>query len=285
MNRRLPPTPEEPAARGEHRDRNRKKPDVGGAIRLLLVALVIGQGLRIAFASPRLRLREVRVSGTQRLTAAQVRELGRVPLDENIFRVNLVRVSENLKRDPVVRRAVVTRELPHTLGIDLEERTPAIQVAHEGRLFHSDREGVVFQSAIQPADGMPLLELPSKERPEVGRSLPAGLADTVWRCAELARDESLEVRNIRIDEGGELWLNIRTYGAAPSSRGNLAVRVGRATELPEKFRDIHQSVRSWPDLTTTAQYLNVMCAGRPAYLRVSERTDTGPSPAGRQGAD
>ena len=276
MNRRLPRAPDRfSELRKERKERNRKKLDVSAVIRTVLLLVLVTQCLRVAFASPRLRLQEVKVTGTERLTTDQVIKLGEIPLGENIFAVNIVRVSQQMLADPIIRDAVVTRELPRALNIELRERVPAIQVvAEDGSIIHADEEGVVFQRATTLLARLPVLEVPPKVLPALGKRLPDDAVRAVWECVDLGGQQKVSLRKMRIDEAGELWLTIAAYSSTEGGPADLLVRIGRATELPEKFRDIRQSLLGWPDLADRAEYLNVMCAGRPAYLQAPEKPKT-----------
>lgn len=276
MNRQPPHTRDLrfAAARRERRERNRKKPDVLGAIRALVALLLVAQCLRIAFTSPRLRLQEVTVTGTQRLTPADVQKLGHVPLGQNVFRCNLVHVSNQLRTDPIIKDAVVTRELPGTLRVAVSERVPAIQVMSGVERFDADERGFVFQKAGALKRDLPLLQLPASKRPAIGQSLDGNVLKAARECARLAKTQGLQLRNLRIDDAGELWLNVGTSPHDPSATRELAVRLGRATDLPEKFRDIHLILLGAPELTAKASYLNVMCAGNPYYMSKSNPTET-----------
>lgn len=288
MNRR-PPQPRDRASatRRERKSRNRKKPDYLAAFRTLLVLVLIAQCLRVAFASPRLNLREVQVAGTERLSAADVAREAKIPLGQNIFRVNLVRVSDHLLRDPVIREAVVTRELPNSLNVEIRERTPVYQVACKGERWDVDAENVVFRKAPRYLQGEPLLEVQPGDLPALGQPLRADLAKGLAQCKQLARKEGLDLRHLRVDEAGELWLNIATSSTKQTASpppadeegnvvpdpGRLKVRVGRLTDLPQKFRDIRQTLQGWPNLTMTATHLDVMCPGRPAYMSAARAGD------------
>lgn len=276
MNRQSPHMRDQrfAAARRERRERNRKKPDILGAVRVAVALVVVAQCIRVAFTSPRLRLAEVRVTGTQRLSPQDVQRLGGVPMGQNIFRCNLAQVSRRLRQDPVIKETYVTRELPNTIRATIRERVPALQVMAGTRRFDADDEGFVFQAAGALTSGLPLLQLPEKKLPAIGERLPAHLVKAVWECDRLALEQGLKLRNLRVDGGGELWLNVETSPEEGASSRALAVRLGRETDLPEKFRDIQQALLGWPDLTAKASYLNVMCAGRPAYMTEAETTET-----------
>jgi len=255
------------------KDRNRRKPDWMAAGRTVLAVLLVLQGLRVVFTSPRLKLEQVRVSGTARVSPEDVVRIGRIPVGQNMFRVNLVRVSQGLLSNPIFERASVSRELPHTLHVTLQERTPALQVVAAGSALHADRAGVIFERAgAAAAAKLPVLELPEGRRAAIGQKLPADLLRTVHDCLDLAARERLTLRKLRIDAAGELWLNVATPPTEQAAAGALPVRVGRPTELPEKFRDIRQAMAGKPSLVAAAAYLNVMCAGRTAYMQAPEGT-------------
>lgn len=136
--------------------------------------------------------------------------------------------------------------------------------------FHADAEGVVFEPAPALTDRLPVLQVPSNALPALGQALPPEVVETVWNCARLAKKEKLALGKMRIDEAGELWLNIQTTPTGPESQGGLEVRIGRSTELPEKFRDIRQCLAGWPQLSASAAYLNVMSAGNPARMELKK---------------
>ena len=280
MNRRPPTRDRRTTLRLERKNRNRKKADVAGTLRFVLLMALVTQCLRVGFASPRLELKEVRVSGTERFTPADVTALGAIRLGQNIFRANLSQISTRLEAEPVVREAVVTRELPHALQVEIRERVPAIQVITHKGYFHADADGVLFQQATSLTRELPQLGVPRKDVPPLGRKLRPEYVWSVKECVRLAEKEGVDLRFLRVDEAGELWLNIATYPTSGSG-GRLKVLIGRATELPEKFHDIHKALLGWPNLTTTAAYLNVMCAGRPAYMTAAK---TVASPKGAAGA-
>ncbi|MCC2672594.1 MAG: cell division protein FtsQ [Armatimonadetes bacterium] len=276
MNRQPPHARDQrfAAARRERRERNRKKPDILGALRVVVALLLIAQSIRVAFTSPRLRLHDVRVTGTQRLAPPDVQRLGGVPMGQNVFRCNLVRVSEQIRRDPVIKDVVVTRELPATLHVAIRERVPALQVMSGAQRFDADDEGFVFRRAEALTKGLPLLQLPEKDLPGVGQSLAAPTLKAVQECARLAGTQGLQLRNLRVDGAGDLWLNVEISPKNPAAPPMLAVRLGRPTDLPEKFRDIRQVLLGVPDLTAKGSFLNVMCAGSPSYMTDSETTKT-----------
>lgn len=282
MNRRPPQSDRTARVRRDRRGRNRKRPEFLAILRTLLVLVLIGQSLRVAFASPRLRLQEVTVQGSTRLKPEDITREGHVPLGANIFRVNLVKVSEWLMTDPIIREATVTRDLPNRLHVEIRERTAAYQVTCDGARWDVDAEGVVYRKNPSYLQGQPTLEIPRADLPPLGKRLRSDIIRAYHDSIRCARKEGLDLRHLRVDPQNELWLSIVApptgseadgTSDAPANPGRLKVRVGRFTDLPQKFRDIRQALEGWPQLTATAAHLDVMCPGRPAYMKAARNAD------------
>jgi hypothetical protein len=272
----MPLIPDQPSKAGVERpNRNKRKPDVLAWVRLAAGLVLAVQCARVAFTSPRLRLSEVRLSGTKRLTPEDVIRLGQIPLGQNIFRINMVRVSKDLlERDPMLKEAVVTRELPDAIRVAVSERTPALRLETPSAAYDVDKTGVVFRKAVSAGAELPHLEVPEKDVPELGRTMSTELFHTALECERLAKAEQVGLRKMRVDASGELWLNVAAFTSGDSGPAELKVRVGRPVELPAKFHDVRQALAGMPDLTARAAYLDVMCAGRSAYVPQSDPSET-----------
>lgn len=264
---RRPPQGSErhPGIRKERREKNRKKPDILGGIRVVVVLLLIAQALRVAFASPRMRLEKVELEGNTRFTVAQVTRLGQIGLGGNIFGVNLSRVADRLMQQPVIEEATLTRVLPNTLRVSIVERKPVLQAETKIGRFYADKSGIVYERVPKRHPKLPTIGMPLPELPPLGQKLRPDLVKAVQECWKQAEAEKLQILYLRVDATQELWLNIATFPTRQTAAGRLKVRLGRATDLKEKFRDIRQALLLWPNLAATATHLDVMCPGRPAY--------------------
>jgi hypothetical protein len=83
---------------------------------------------------------------------------------------------------------------------------------------------------------------------------------------------------MRVDAARELWLHVAAPKAAivedsetpaAPARGELLVRIARPTDIPAKLNDVQQALLAWREWGTDAKYLDVMCAGQPAYKQLS----------------
>lgn len=259
------------AARMRARNRNRRPADWLGIVRTAALLLVCAQVLRVVFTSERFALRDVQVVGSPRIARDAVLERGRIPLGRNIFAANLSDIAGRLRRDPELKQVQVIRLLPTTLRVELTDRTPALHILTSKGRFFADEDGVVFRRATGPAEELPQAVLPAGIVPPLGQKLGAETLATLRECRELAEANELSLRFTRIDGAGEVWLNVGAAGdlrqGAPAAVSGLKVRVGRPTELPEKFRDIRLTLAALPRLPESAEYLDVMCPGFPSYRK------------------
>lgn len=69
---------------------------------------------------------------------------------ESIFSYDLAEIKKNLESLPEVRRVSLTRRLPGTLSINLEERSPVAKLKTNGALYIIDEKGFCFQSSLTP---------------------------------------------------------------------------------------------------------------------------------------
>ncbi len=259
------------------RRRNRRRVDIAGGIRLAFLLLLVGECLRVAFFSPRMNLVRVDVEGRTRYSTEEIARKAGITYGRNIFTANLGSAYDRLMSDPVFESVELSRNFPDTLQIRVAERRPALRVVCRGEAYHADQGGRVFEIAGRvpdPDSALPEMSLESGTPPLLGDRIPEELLSCFWECVDLSRKESLDLARVRVDASQDLWLNVIVTSArasepsvgleAPRTR-TLPVKLGRWTDLPDKFRDVRLSL-SGPAAISEASYLNVMCPGSPAYM-------------------
>ncbi|GAC1440396.1 MAG: FtsQ-type POTRA domain-containing protein [Mycobacteriales bacterium] len=103
----------------------------------------------LVLASPLLSVRNVAVSGTSRLTAAQVRSAADVVRGTPLARVDAAAVVRRIEALPAVADVYVTRSWPSTLRLRVVERVPLAGVVTSAGVTLVDATGTPFAS--QPA--------------------------------------------------------------------------------------------------------------------------------------
>ena len=167
---------------GAHASRNRRRRGDGVASRPSRGrALLRGLGLLAALASlawiglqldawasgsPHFALRTVQVQGLHRATEHELLRLAGIAPGTNLWSLDPAAVAQAMGAHPWVRTVEVTRSLPDTLRLRVEERTP-VALAALGDLYVVDGEGAPFKR-VSPAEALdlPLLTGVSREAAE-----------------------------------------------------------------------------------------------------------------------
>lgn len=122
-----------------------------------LPALAQAQVAKIA-ADAGFEVRHVRVSGTGRMDEQQVYARALATRNQPMPDVDIAKLREDLRALPWVKDARVSIQLPHTLAIDIVERTPHAVLEKPDRLVLIDAGGVELE-AIAPEKAKGMLRL------------------------------------------------------------------------------------------------------------------------------
>ncbi|HUB09406.1 MAG TPA: FtsQ-type POTRA domain-containing protein, partial [Myxococcales bacterium] len=157
--------------------------------------------LRWVTTSPTFAIGTLSVEGNHRVSADAVRAASGLAVGQNVFRADLEGAKRELEKIPWIRHAQLTRVLPRTVAIRVEERQPVAQVAL-GTLYLVDEEGELFKRA-SPADGvdLPVITGLSRDRFESDRAAMAPeLGQALELLAEVSRRKLPELSEIHLDD-------------------------------------------------------------------------------------
>ena len=193
------------------------------------LAMIIGGGVGIAFVIANLagvpalaraevariaadagfEVRHVRVTGTARLDEQQVYARALAQRDQAMPEVDIARLRAELRALPWVRDARVSIQLPHTLAIDIVERTPHAVLEKPDRLALIDAAGVELEP-VTAANAKGMLRLAGPGAGKQARALDTLLAAAPALAPQVEAAE---------------WVGNR--------RWNLTFRTGQLLALPE----------------------------------------------------
>lgn len=131
------------------------------ACAVVLGLLVVGALGWVVLRTPLLGVDRVRVTGEDRVSAAQVVALAAVPLGTPLARVDVEAVRRRVAALPAVREVVVSRSWPSTLRVRVVERRPVAWVAATRGVTLLDRDGVAFDTEPRPPTGAVRLQVPA----------------------------------------------------------------------------------------------------------------------------
>jgi cell division protein FtsQ len=117
-----------------------------------LVAVALASGLAFGVheyvkRTPLFAATELNVSGVRRLSQEEVLALAQLKLGQNILALDTTRAEEDLLKNPWIRSATITRRLPGSLRIQIEERQARAKGLIEGQMFLISEEGEPFKVA------------------------------------------------------------------------------------------------------------------------------------------
>jgi cell division protein FtsQ len=192
-------------------------------------------------------VRSVKVSGNRHLTATQVVRLAAVGEGTNTLWLSTGEVERRLLDNPWVLRATVSRSLPSSVTIEIEERTAVAMTASTSpKLVAAD--GVVLGPAPRTSH-LPVIS--SRSASSLAGSPELAVAATLSR-----RIRPL-VATIATDAEGQLILTLRD---------GVPVRYGDASRASEKA-DALRAILGWSVRNgVEPQYIDVRAPAMPALL-------------------
>lgn len=238
--------------------RDRKRSRLRRTIAAVVVALLASAGYA-AERSGLVALEEIRVTGTERTTEAEILEAAALELGTSTVRLRLADAETRVEQLPLVADAQLRRVDPLTVQIDVVERRPAVVVhAGTGRSLLVDEEGLVLAGGSEP--GLAVIELAAGGRvPEPGEELGA-------ENEALANAHAVAVRLT-----GPIGALVDRYAAVGPRdvdlllRDGRRVRFGAAERIDEKVRSLGAVLE---DLgATDVSVIDVRAPGTPTVVR------------------
>ena len=218
----------------------------GFTARALLVVQVAAVGLvgvvgawsawQRVFASDRLRVGRLEVRGSHFLSEGEVRELASPAVGESILTLDIEALKARLRSSPWVADATVTRALPDTVRVEIQERVP-LALAELDRLYLMDEDGDLID-IYGPRTGafdLPIVrglmgveEDSRRDRARRAGALLADLADLGSEISEVYVEPSGDVRVVLRGDGEVLLF------AEPPYRSRLVTFLSLRRELAQK---------------------------------------------------
>jgi hypothetical protein len=200
-------------------------PHIGKALLAIVIGLLIFAGYRAAASASFFRARNVEVNSTTRASADDIRAVvRRAVAGPGVWDADLDEISEELKRVPWVRSAVVSRVLPDGLRVRVTERVPlAVTRTSAGKLVWVDEEAVML-GAMLPTDQMPTFFIRGLD--ETGTSAPrAANRERMQKYEEMLREWEAMGLSERVSEVNlENLLDVRAQLTGEDSQ--IEVRLG-----------------------------------------------------------
>ncbi|MES9594491.1 MULTISPECIES: FtsQ-type POTRA domain-containing protein [unclassified Streptomyces] len=179
---------------------------VSGVLTLLLASGVVWA----LYGSSWLRTEQVRTTGVDVLTPAEVETAAAVPMGIPLISVDTDLIAARLRQKlPRIDSVDVVRSWPHGIGLKVTERQPVLLVKKGAKFIEVDAKGVRFATVDKSPGGVPLLELKPVQSASLRRFGSARLVREAVRVAgELPGGVAKDTRVVRVTSYDSISLEL-----------------------------------------------------------------------------
>lgn len=114
-------------------------------IKILLVTLLISGAIVFALISPIFNIRKIEILGNKQITKEELTSLSKIQLDDNIFKVQNIKVANNIKQNAYISEVEVHRILPSTVQIKVIEREPSYMLEYGNGYVYVSNQGYMLE--------------------------------------------------------------------------------------------------------------------------------------------
>ncbi len=197
---------------GRNRRRRRKRKGSFSFLYKLLMFFVIC-GAIVAALAVFFKVDTIEVTGNSRYTDQEIAESGGIHVGDNLFLINKFSVAEEITQKlPYISSVRISRKLPDTLCIQVEENGALCAVEAEGSQWLLSSSGKLVEKADAAADVTKITGLTPVD-PEAGKALQvdaeqAGVKETLLTLlAALNSREALNrCQEIHLEDGSSITL-------------------------------------------------------------------------------
>lgn len=109
-----------------------------------LILILIGGGIYFLL-SPFFNIKNIEIVGNQKLTNEEIISLSQIQIDENTFKLVKSKVQKSIKQNAYVENVKVKRNLPDTIIIEVEERTPTYMISFANAYAYINNQGYFLE--------------------------------------------------------------------------------------------------------------------------------------------
>ena len=233
-----------------------------GAFYLLCASGIIA----VLVYSPLFTFQQLVVHGNVRLDENELCEIARIHYGQRLFELKTDEMTTNLLRDLRIESAVVRRQLPHKIEMDIVERIPVATVACDYGYLDFDRQGKVIASyrSLKGADipiitGVKLRDLyigDDNNDPQVAQAI-----------SFLARIDPADIGEIS-------EVSLRNPDAVVAyTKTALPIRLGQLTGIPDKAALTQDFLRDQKTTRHTVEYVDFSYDA--PFIKLADKTAEG----------
>lgn len=149
INRNITPEQQEKIIK----KRNRNKRIIKFSLLFILFIIVI----LCAMFSPLFNIKAIEVNGNKIVTKNEIISLSKIQIEENSFKLSKSKIKKQIKENAYIQDIKITRKLPSTILIEVEEREPAYLLEYAGSYVVIDKQGYMLEIKTEKIE-LPIIQ-------------------------------------------------------------------------------------------------------------------------------
>lgn len=133
--------------------RNRNKKIIKISLLFILFIIVI----LCAMFSPIFNLKTIEINGNKIVTKNEIISLSKIQIEENSFKLSKSKIKKQIKENAYIQDVKITRKLPSTILIEIEEREPAYLLEYAGSYVVIDKQGYMLEIKMEKIE-LPIIQ-------------------------------------------------------------------------------------------------------------------------------
>jgi cell division protein FtsQ len=227
---------------------NESNPKTFGVLTLIALVICLAFGANAWKSS--LKINQIKIVDNRIVNTNEIVQLTQVRMGALLYKADLTAIQRNVMSHYYIKNAIVERNLPNSLTIQIVERIP-IAMVNLSELLYLDEEGVVLPRTVsRKIIDLPMISGVSQNKPFVIGAAITG-PDEIEALQLLAVLKTVNrplyhnISEIQVRNGGDMVLY--------SAEGGVPIIFGRG-ELPDKIVRLETF---WNDIVRTrgVQYL------------------------------
>ncbi len=197
---------------------------------VFIAVIVLGSVALAATRGPLFHAETIRIQGIDHLRRSDVLRIARIGPATNVVTLDAGAAERRLEADPWVADATITKHLPTTVEIDVQEHTPVAVTESAGVLRSVAEDGTL----LDVAGAVSVYPLIANADPGAAEPSPAWVSGAARAIGAMSFDLQRQIAQMSILDDGELRVDLRS---------GAQVAYGPAVEFEAKAESLRALLR------------------------------------------
>lgn len=125
-------------------------------IKIALPVVLITVAMVLTLLSPIFNIQNIEIVGNKQITKEELKSLSGINIDDNIFKVQNIKASNNIKQNAYINEVQIHKILPNTIKIEIVEREPEYMLEYGNGYVYVNKQGYMLEISSIKKD-LPIL--------------------------------------------------------------------------------------------------------------------------------